>query len=148
MNHNSEELIQNLIRTNILESIKSNEDLLRLIENRLLKSAEDVAEVNERAYKILRHRFDDSFLMRIGPGDSPENFKCGKLHAVRDSPDPTKHIYVLIEYRFQKSILDILADVRLYILLENGIERGTFNHQYFDLKCHIAPCNFNATCNM
>ena len=72
--------------------------------------------------------------MRIGPGDTPKNFKCRKIHSVKDNPDPTKHSYVLIVNKMDDATFKILGDIPLY-------ENWKFNHVYFDPKRHIDPCN-------
>ena len=45
MNDNAENFIQDLIRTNVLELVKTDEDINRLIGNGLLKSADEITEV-------------------------------------------------------------------------------------------------------
>ena len=42
---------------------------------------------------------------------------------------------------YQKETLQILEDIGIF-------KDGMFKHPYFDPKRHIAPCNFNAKCNM
>ena len=80
--------------------------------------------------------------MRIrSTGDQEKDFKCRKIHPVKDSPDPTQHSYVEIKVNQDKATLDILKENDMY-------SNGKFSHQYFCLKRHIAPCNFNLKCNM
>ena len=100
MNENSERYIQDLIRTNVMELVRTDDDLERLINNGLLKSVDDIPQLMSLAQTVLTHKCDDRCLMRIGDGDGPENFKCRKIHPVKDSPDPTKHNYVKIPYKF------------------------------------------------
>ena len=59
-----------------------------------MKSVDEVMEVTSRADKILRHKCDERFKKRIGPGYSEDIFKCRKLNHVCDSPDPTIHSYI------------------------------------------------------
>ena len=133
---------------------------------------DNIAEVTNRADKILRHKCDDRCKIHIGPGNSVKDFACRKMHSVRDCPDHNRHSYVPIKYKFQKTTLDLLQDIGMYepptttvrdesyfqddINQESGLvsnspqdtQQGKFTHPYFEPKRHIAPCNFNATCNM
>ena len=55
MNGNAEQFIQDLIHTSVLETIKSNTDIERLIENGLLKLINDIPKIVECTEKILPH---------------------------------------------------------------------------------------------
>ena len=147
-NANSEKYIQDLIRTNVMELVRTDDDLERLINDGLLKSVDDVPQIKSLANTILTHKCDDRCLMRVGDGDRPENFKCRKLHPVKDSPDPTKHNYVKIPYKFQKHTIEILEEIGMYTPSTNPALIGEFTHAYFQPSRHIAPCNYNAKCNM
>jgi len=122
----------------MLETIKSDVHIPRLIENGLLKSIDDIPEINECAKIILEHNVcDDRCKMRIGPGNSEKDFKCRKLHPVKDSPDPTKYCYVPIKYQFQKTTLDILEELGIFIPIinnNNSLTSEHFNHPYFNPK--------------
>jgi hypothetical protein len=39
--------------------------------------------------------------------------------------------------------LEVLSDIGMY-----DMEAGEFNHNYFEPKRYIGPCNFNAKCSM
>ena len=53
--------------------------------------------------------------MIIGPSNSEKDFQCCKLHYVRDSLDPTRHWYIPIKYKLQKTTLEVLKDIGVYI---------------------------------
>ena len=145
----SENCIQNLIRTSVLEVIKSDDDINRLIDSGVLKSVDEINEVTERADKILRHHCNDRCRKRIGTRNSDKDFRCQKMHSVRDNPDPTKHSYVPINYRYQETFLDIMNEIGMYSPPQYENEKlGNFTHPYFHPKRHMPPCNFNAKCNM
>ena len=141
MNSESERFIQDLIRTSVMEIIKTDSDLPRMIENGLLKSVNEMEEITALSNTILVHRCNERCKIRIGPGNTEKYFMCRKIHPVRGNPNPTKHSYVSINTKFQKATLEILESIGLH-------ENGKFNHPYFDPKRHIAPCNYNAKCNM
>ena len=141
MNGNTQAYIQDLIRTSMFDVVKF-DDISRLISNGLLKSFDDIPEIVERAGSILSHNCNERCKMRIrSTGDPEKDFKCQKIHPVKDSPDPTQHSYVEIKVNLDKTTLDILEEIDIY-------SDGKFRHPYFCPKRHISPCNFNATCNM
>ena len=160
MNGNTEKYIQDLIRTSSFDIIKSDEDLNRMLDNGVLKSVDEIVEINDRADKILRHNCNKRCKMRVSVGKGDKYFRCRKMHSVKDSPDPTRHNYVPIKHKYQKATLDILKEIGIYIPIEDISDfeisqdestkfyEGFFTHPYFNPKRHIAPCNFNATCNM
>ena len=160
MNGNTEKYIQDLIRTSIFDIIKSDKDIDRLLENGILKSVDEIVEITARANEILRHHCNERCKMRVNVGKGDRDFRCRKMHSVKDCPDPTKHNYVPVKHKYQKATLDILKEVGIFIPIENisdfdvlqdestKIYKGMFTHPYFNPKRHIAPCNFNATCNI
>ena len=69
MNHESEQYIKDLIRTFVMEIVKTETDLPRLLKNGLLKSVKDVKDVTSLANTILVHRCNERCRIRIGPGN-------------------------------------------------------------------------------
>lgn len=125
----------------MIEIVKTNKDLPRLIENDLLKAVNDVKYVTSLANNILIYKCNERFKIRIGPGNTEIDFKCRKIHPVCGNPDPTKHSYVSIKVNYQKETLNILETF--------GISKdGVFNHPCFDPKHHIPPYNCNTKCKM
>ncbi|MDB4430361.1 hypothetical protein N9140_00205, partial [bacterium] len=154
MNGDTEKFIQDLIRTSVMDIVKS-EDVERMLANGLLKSVDEVAEVHDLANVILRHNCDDRCKIRVGPGESENDFRCRKLHAVRDSTDCTTQSYITIPHEYKESTLEVLEDMGLFVPASDedtmdgtGKTKGTFNHPYFVPKRHLAPCVNSATCNM
>ena len=153
MNENTQQFIQALIRTSVMEIVKSYSDIERLINEGLLKSIDDIPKIEKLADTILTHKCDEHCKMRVGPGDSEKYFRCRKLHNVRDTPDPTKHCLIPIGIKFQKTTLEVLEDIGIFIPSSIDIEKynqnsGSFTHSYFAPKRHMPPCNFNAKCNI
>mmetsp|Transcript_10982 Transcript_10982/g.23255 ORF Transcript_10982/g.23255 Transcript_10982/m.23255 type:complete len:323 (+) Transcript_10982:3908-4876(+) len=162
MTGDTQKYIQDLIRTSVLEVLKTDGDIQQMIDKGLLKSVDEVPEVTGRADIILKHIYDWRYKGRKGDKDGPENFRCRKPHAVRDNPDLLEHSYVPIPYKFQEATMEVLEELGMYFPLgaeegegiSNEDERyespmgGTFTHSYFVPKRHVAPCNPNATCNM
>ena len=141
MNDNSEQFIQDLIRTSVMEIIRTDTDLPRLINNGMLKSVDEVADVTSLGKTILVHNCNERCKIRIGPGNTDKDFRCRKIHPVLGSSDPTQHTYISINTKFQKATLDVLEDIGIY-------QDGKFNHQYFEPKRHMPPYNYNAKYNM
>ena len=153
MNENTQQFIQDLIRTSVMEIVKSDSDIERLINEGLLKSIDDIPKIEKLAGTILTHKCDERCKMRVGHGDSEKDFRCRKLHNVRDTPDPTKHCLIPIGIKFQKTTLEVLEDIGIFIPSSLDIEKynqnsGSFTHSYFAPKRHMPPCNFNAKCNI
>ena len=98
--------------------------------------------------------------MRVNVGEGDKDFRCRKMHSVKDSPDPSQHNYVPMKHNYQKTTLDILEEVGIFLPNRNRINisvtndisaiyyDGIFTHPYFNPKRHIAPSNYNADCNM
>ena len=97
MNNNSEKFIQDLICTSVLELIKKYVDVKILIKNGLLKPIDNIPEINDQAEKILKHKSDERCKIIIGPSNSDKKFQYRKLHAVRNSSYPTRHLYIPIK---------------------------------------------------
>ena len=148
MNGNTENYIQDLIHTSVLEIVKTDEDIEILLENGLLKSVHDVADVTAHAGIILPHICDERCKMRVNVGEGKRDFRCRKMHSVYDCPDTTCHNYVPIPHKYQKKFLEVLQEVGIYTTMGDDFMNGTFNHPYFSPKRHIAPCNYNAKSNM
>ena len=140
INNDSQIYIYDLIRSSAMEIIKT-DDMERLLENGLLKKTGEVSHYTKLAETILSHKCNARCMMRIGPGNTAKDFKCRKIHPVWDNPDPTKHNFVPCGSALQDTTMKILSDISLY-------ENGEFKHVYFNPKRHIAPCNYNAKCNM
>jgi len=70
MNGESEKFIQDLIRTSVMEIVKTDTDVPRLIENGLLKSIKDVKEITSLANTILVHKCNERCKIRIRPGNT------------------------------------------------------------------------------
>ena len=58
-----------------MELIRTDGNLERLIGNGLLKSVHDIPKLIELAATILTHICDNRCKMRIGDGETDENFK-------------------------------------------------------------------------
>ena len=86
-------------------------------------------------------RCNERCRIRICPGNSENDFRCRKVHAVLGNSDPTKHVYIKFFSTYQPVTMDILTKIGLYV-------DGKFMHPFFDPKRHMLPCNFNAKCNM
>lgn len=143
--------LQDMIRTSTLEIIKGPDDIERLLENGVLTMSEETKEITKRAEAVLPHRRDRRCIRRIGPGESPENFSCRKPHSVKKNPDPTIHSYVPFNQEYQPHFLETMEEIGMYqplLEVSNATKIGDFTHSYFDPRRHMAPCNWNATCNM
>ena len=137
-----------MIRTNVLEVVKTDDDIPRMIASGLLKPVDEAADITKLANIVLRHHCDERCKIRIGTGNTEKDFKCRKNHAVKNSPDPTKHNFVPIEYKFEQATLDILQDIGMYTPPINEEDKiGKFEDLYFNPTRHVPPYNFNATCD-
>ena len=85
-----------MICTSVIEIVKSDSDIERLMHEGLLKSIDDIHKIEELADTSLTHKCDERCKMRVGPGDSEKDFRCRKLHNVKDTPDRTKHCHIPI----------------------------------------------------
>ena len=90
MNPNIESYLDSLISTSVIELVRT-DDIESMVEEGLLENVEDVYSNQDLANIILRHICGRSCLKRIGPGESPRNFRCRKIHSVKSNPNPTKY---------------------------------------------------------
>ena len=135
---------EDLIRTTGAEVIRVDE-IDSLIERGMIKGLSEYEEILELT-KVLKHTCKPRCLMRIKPGDGPECFKCKKIHAVRDHPDPTQHGYIQIPVKLSQESLDKL--VRLGLAERVDDDNVEYKHPYFKPTRHMAPCVNNAEDNM
>ena len=70
MNSNTEKFIHDLICNSVLELIKTDVDVEELINIGLLKSIDNIPEINYWAENIIKLKCDEQFKMRIGPRNS------------------------------------------------------------------------------
>lgn len=147
MNDDTQKYIEQLISTHVFD-LGRPEDMQRLIDSGLLTPEFDQFCLRNLGMDFLNHKCNDRCLMRIGPGDGPENFRCRKMHSYKDNPDPTKHSYVPFNIKFQDTTLKIFEELELYIPPEDEHGVGTFLHDYLKPCRHIGPCPSSATCNM
>ena len=141
----TERRLFDLIRSSVFEVIKP-DDIEPLINKGLLKSVDHAHEIVDKARRYLSHHCGPRCLIRIGPGDGPENFRCKKIHPVRDSPNPTEHQFIQMKFPYSPGCIDALEKCGLAeVIAEHEIE---FKHAYFCSTRHMPPCNQNATCNM
>ena len=115
MTGDTERHIQDLIRTSVLEVVRTDDDLERLLESGLLKSLDDVAEVTEHARKILRHACDECCKRRVKADGKETDCWGRKMHSVRDTPDPTRHCYIPVPHGFQKATIEVLKETGMFI---------------------------------
>ena len=83
MNKNSVQYIQDLIRTSVLEIIKTDSDLPRLINDGMLRNIDNVTDVVELADNILVHKCNERCKIKAKDGDSEDTLKCRKIHPVK-----------------------------------------------------------------
>ncbi len=145
LSRDAEKSIVDLLQTSVMEIVRTDE-MQSLIDKGLLKSVDDVLRTTDLASKFLAHRCSARCLRRIGPGDGPENFRCRKLHAVWDSPDPTRHQYIPLPVNLSEGCKSSLVACGLCTVDEDG--KPEYHHPYFKPHRHMAPCNRNARCNM
>eukprot|EP00957_Ditylum_brightwellii_P113436 8648853-Ditylum_brightwellii.AAC.1 len=142
MTGNAEKYIQDLICTSVLEVVKTDEDLDRSIDNGLLNSVDDIADVADvvsHAGVILPHLCNERCKVRFNLGEKHDDYCCRKMHSVHDCPDPTCHNYVPIPHKYDKATLEFLEEIGMYNPCEDDDMGGTFSHPYFSPKYHIAP---------
>ena len=145
MNDKTRQVMLDMLRTSVFEVIKT-KDMQPLIDKGLFSSNSDYFDKIELAGTFLPHMCNARCKRRIAPGDGPESFVCRKLHAVKDSPDPARHQFIEMKFQFSQSCIKALERCGLCkVVSEYETE---FHHAYFCSSRHIAPCNYNTTCNM
>ncbi len=98
--------LKNLISTNVMEIVKIDQ-IEKLISDGLLSCPEDIDGIVQDGWRKLKFTCSKRCLIRFGPGDGPENFKCCKQHAVKDSPDPTCHQFI----KLPCNLFDVSKDI-------------------------------------
>ena len=142
LNDESQRYVHDLIRTSAMEIIKSDDDIERLLASGLLKEVDEVSQYSKLAETILSYKCDARCLMRIGPGDTPENFKCRKIHPVKDSPNSTKHNNVPIGNKLEDATIKILM-IYPYMKMESLI---MFISILKDISLHVTTMQ-NVICH-
>ena len=140
-NDQTRDFLEELVRTSVVEIIKTDE-VQSYIDQGLLSCEEEYHDVVEEARVKLTHRCDERCKRRISSKDGEDSFVCRKNHAVWSSPDPTTHQHIPLPCNLTEECMDVLAGIGLVD------DDGTVNHPYFNNSRHIAPCVTNATCNM
>ena len=135
---------EDLIRTTGAEVIRVDE-IESLIERGMIKDFSEYEDIIEFT-KFLKHTCKPRCQMRIKPGDGPECFKCKKIHAVRDHPDPTQHAYIQIPVKLKQETLDMLVRIGMAERVDD--DNVEYSHPFFKPTRHMAPCVSNAEDNM
>ena len=148
LNSLTNDQLNNLIATNVMEIVKFDQ-IEKLISDGLLSCPEDIDGIVQDGWRKLKHTCGQRCLIRIGPGDGPENFKCRKQHAVKDSPDSTCHQFIKLPCNLSDVSKDILIRAGIFIPpTHEGGRDEQYTIPYFQPTRHMAPCITNAQCNM
>ena len=148
LNSLTENKLRDLIATSVFEIVKT-EEIAKLTADGLLSCPEDIDDITREGWRKLKHTCEPRCLMKIGPGDGPENYRCRKPHAFKDNPDPTSHQYIKIPCNLSDASKEILtrAGIRRPPSYE-GAQDEHYSIPYFQPTRHMAPCITNAQCNM
>lgn len=95
-----EKYMKYLIDTSILEIIKINEDLDRLIRICLFKSFSKVSNITSLDNTILLCKCDDWYYIRVNSYNFKSSFKYRKLYYVKDIPETTRYNYIPFKHKF------------------------------------------------
>ncbi len=140
--------LNDLIATNVMEIVKP-DDIVMHIADGLLTCPEDVDDVLRDGWRMLKHTCNPRCFRRVGLGDGPENFKCRKQHAVKDTPDPTSHQFINLPCNLSDStkvFFNVLASILLHLLMAHGM--SNILYPIFDQQGTWHPVSrmLNATC--
>ena len=135
---------QDLIRSHVMEVVRPVE-IQSMIDKGLMKHMHEYNDLVSLASRILPHKCDARCMMRIGPGDGPENFRCRKPHSLWSTPDPTCHQYVPFKLTISEGCIETLKRIGM-CSTEDGVEQ--FSHPFFNPTRHHPPIVTNATENM
>jgi hypothetical protein len=75
LNSRTNDQLNNLIATNVMEIVKP-EEIAKHIADGLLSCPEDIDDIIHDGWRKLKHTCTSRCLCRIGTGDGPENYKC------------------------------------------------------------------------
>jgi hypothetical protein len=140
--------LRDLIATSVFKIVKPDK-IAKLMAESLLSCPEDIDDITQEGWRKLKHTYGARCLMKTGPGNGPQDYRCRKQHTAKDTPDPTSHQYIKIPCN--------LSDASKEILMRAGIPRppsykGAQDEHYFipyfQPTRHMAPCITNAQCNM
>jgi hypothetical protein len=82
--------LRDLIATSVFEIVKTDK-IAKLTAGGLLSCPKDIDDITREGWRKLKHTCGARCLMKTGPGDGPQDYRCRKQHAVKDTPDPTSH---------------------------------------------------------
>jgi hypothetical protein len=112
----------------------------------LLSCPKDIKDINQQGWRKLNHTCGERCLIRIGPGNGPQTFRCLKQHAVKDTPDPTCHQFMKLSCNISDPSKNILTHAGILIPQSyKGARDEHYTIPYFQPTRHMAS-TLNSTC--
>ena len=91
----------------------------------------------------MKHTCGERCLIRIGPGDGPENFNCRKQHAVKDTPDPTCHQFIELPCNLSDVPKDIMICAGIFVPLSHDACASLFSRTEYQQEYGNVPHEHN-----
>lgn len=113
------------------------------ISRGLLSDRQDVEVLTNLANTILRHDCTPRCQKRVKSEGGEGDFKCRKLHSVRDTPDPTEDQWITMEHDWGGDVLELLEQIGIY-----NSSTNQYANPFFTPTRHMTGAQPNATCNM
>ncbi len=140
--------LNDLIATNVMEIVKPDE-LAKHMDDGLLSCLKDANDITQDGWRKLKHTCIPQCLCKIGIGNGPENYRCCKQQAVKDTPDPTCHQFIYLPCNLCNATKNILQHAHIYTPPSyDGTWDEKYSLPYFQPTRHMAPCITNVLCNM
>lgn len=112
-------------------------------EEGFIKSQLDAEKLTQLAQTILTHVCSIRCMKRVNANGDGNDFKCRKLHSVKDNPTPTEDCYIPIHYDWHMNTKQLLEKIGLY-----NSQTEKFGHSWFEPTRHMTSVLPNAVCNM
>lgn len=138
MGPHADEILMDIIRTSPMSIVRPDE-LEAYLADGSLKSVDDLDHVAHLAAMLLAHRCNDRCKRRVGEGDGPENFKCRKLHNVRDTPDCGSHQFIDMPHPFKQEFNEMMEDIGM-CTYDQFLKKYVYDDPFFNPTRHMPPC--------
>lgn len=121
------------------------DELQHLIDEGILKSYDDLVQMQDDASKYLSHKCNQRCLVRVSPHDGPDAFCCCKPNNVKISPENMKHCIKQFPINLTQECIQPLIQTGLAECTSMNKtvseQKIVLHHPFFTPSRHIPPTN-------
>ena len=146
-NEEFKEFIYNLQKCSVGDLFPADE-IDKYIEDGLFKDENDWHTLTGLGGVMLPHRHTARCLRRVADNNTPEDFRCRKIHSVSGKDNPLEHELKVLKFEFSPACLRVLKESGLWDPPTEEHPNGVFRCDLLQPKRHMGAVNPAATCNM